>query len=169
MKKTNIIAMSLVGLAALPVIAADDSKPTAGELLQGINMFTPEEGDPAYKITANEKYGTQWYVDAAYGYWQTNKAMPGTNLHNNFFLVHAALNQRLIENSVTGGTWLRAEFSGSWGSIAAPPRLIPCSAMVSAMYPMCIRISTARPMPCCPRWHSCTTSTVVNPALSVVW
>ena len=64
MKKTNIIAMALVGLAALPVIAADDSKPTAGELLQGINMFTPEEGDPAYKITANEKYGTQWYVDA---------------------------------------------------------------------------------------------------------
>ena len=68
MKTTNIIAMALVGLAALPVIAADDSKPTAGELLQGINMFTPEEGDPACKITANEKYGTQWYVDAAYGY-----------------------------------------------------------------------------------------------------
>ncbi len=114
MKKTNIIAMALAGLAALPVIAAEDSKPTAGELLQGINMFTPEEGDPAYKVTANEKYGTQWYVDAAYGYWQTHNAMPGTNLHNNFFLVHAALNQRLIENSVTGGTWLRAEFSGSW-------------------------------------------------------
>ena len=115
MKKTNIIAMALVGLAALPVIAADDSKPTAGELLQGINMFTPEEGDPAYKVTAYEKYGTQWYADAAYGYWQADNAIPGTNRHNNFFLVHAVLNQRLIEDSVNGGTWFRAEFSGSWG------------------------------------------------------
>ena len=68
MKKTNIIAMALAGLAALPVIAGETSEPTAGELLQGINMFIPEEGDPAYKITANEKYGTQWYADAAYGY-----------------------------------------------------------------------------------------------------
>ena len=106
--------MALAGIVTLPVIAAEDSKPTAGELLQGINMFTPEEGDPAYKVTANEKYGTQWYVDAAYGYWQTHNAIPGTNRHNNFFLIHAALNQQLIENSVTGGTWLRAEFSGSW-------------------------------------------------------
>lgn len=114
MKKTNIIAMALAGLAALPVIAGEASEPTAGELLQGINMFIPEEGDPAYKITANEKYGTQWYADAAYGYWQTDNAIPGTNRHNNYFLLHAVLNQRIIENSVSGGTWLRAEFSGSW-------------------------------------------------------
>lgn len=114
MKKTNIIAAALAGLMTLQGATAEDSKPTAGELLQGINMFTPEEGDPAYKVTANNKYGTQWYVDAAYGYWQTNHAIPGTNRHNNFLLVHASLNQRLIENSVTGGTWLRAEFSGSW-------------------------------------------------------
>ena len=114
MKKTNIIAMALAGLAALPVIAGEASEPTAGELLQGINMFIPEEGDPAYKITANEKYGTQWYADAAYGYWQTDNAISGTNRHNNYFLFHTVVNQRVIENSVTGGTWLRAELSGSW-------------------------------------------------------
>lgn len=114
MKKTNIIAMALAGLLSLPVIAAEDSKPTAGELLQGINMFTPEEGDPSYKTKAHETYGTQWYVDTAYGYWQTSHAASGTNLHNNYFLLHAAVNQQLIEDSVNGGTWLRAELSGSW-------------------------------------------------------
>ena len=115
MKKTNIIAMALAGLMTLPVIAGEASEPTAGDILQGINMFTPEDGDPAYKVKANEQYGTQWAVDAAYGYWNTNKAIPGTNRHTNLFLIHAQLNQRLIENSVHGGTWLRAEFSGSWG------------------------------------------------------
>ncbi|MBR4108566.1 MAG: carbohydrate porin [Akkermansia sp.] len=114
MKKTNIIAMALAGLMALPVMAAD-SKPQAGDILQGINMFTPEEGDPAYKVKANELYGTQWAVDMAYGYWGTDDANPGTNNHNNLFLLHAQLNQRLIEDSLNGGTWLRAEFSGSWG------------------------------------------------------
>lgn len=114
MKKKNIIALAAAGLAALPVLAGETSEPAAGDLLQGINMFTPEEGDPAYKIIANEKYGTQWYLDAAYGYWQTSNAMPGTNMHNNFFLLHAALNQRLIKDEVNGGTWLRMELSGSW-------------------------------------------------------
>lgn len=114
MKKTNIIAMALAGLMSLPVIAGEASEPTAGDLLQGINMFTPEEGDPAWKIKANEQFGSQWYVDAAYGYWQTHNAMPGTNMHNHFFLLHAALNQRIIKNDVHGGTWLRAELSGSW-------------------------------------------------------
>ncbi len=115
MKKTNIIAMALAGLMTLPVFAGEASEPTAGDILQGINMFTPEDGDPAYKVRANEQYGTQWYVDAAYGYWNSNKAISGTNRHTNLFLIHAALNQQLIENSVHGGTWLRAEFSGSWG------------------------------------------------------
>lgn len=114
MKKKNITALAMAGLAALPVLAGETSEPAAGEILQGINMFTPEEGDPEYKITANEQYGIQWYADAAYGYWQTSNAMPGTNKHNHFFLLHAALNQRLIKDEVNGGTWLRAELSGSW-------------------------------------------------------
>ena len=54
MKKHNIIAMALTSLMALPVIA-QDSTPAVGDILQGINMFTPEEGDPAYKVKANEK------------------------------------------------------------------------------------------------------------------
>ena len=100
----NIIATALAGLMALPVMAGEASEPTAGELLQGINMFTPEEGDPDYKIKAHERYGTEWYVDTAYAYWQPHKAISGTNLHNHFFLLHAALNQRLIQDEVNGGT-----------------------------------------------------------------
>lgn len=116
MKATHIIMMAL---AALPVIAgtttttAPAAPATSGELLEGINMFTPEEGDPAYKVKANEKYGTQWAVDTAYAYWQPSNAIPGTNFHNNYLLLHAQLNQQLIQDTVNGGTWLRAEVSGS--------------------------------------------------------
>ncbi len=107
--------MALAGLAALPVIAGEASEPTAGDILQGINMFTPEEGDPAYKVKANEQYGTQWAVDMAYGFWHSNNTAPGAHNKANLFLIHAQLNQRLIEDNVNGGTWLRVEFSGSWG------------------------------------------------------
>ncbi len=67
--KTNIIATALALALSLPISASEDSKPQAGrisQILQDINMFTPEPGAPAYKITANERYGTQWAVDAAY-------------------------------------------------------------------------------------------------------
>ncbi len=123
MNTKNIIAMTLAGaILALPVSASEDSKPQAGELptlLQDINMFTPEEGDPAFKIKANELYGTQWAVDAAYAFWGTHNALPGTRHKNNYALLHAQVNQRLIEDARNGGTWLRAEFSGSWALDAA--------------------------------------------------
>ena len=93
--------MALTSLMALPVIA-QDSTPAVGDILQGINMFTPEEGDPAYKVKANEKYGTQWGVDMAYGLWNTEK-VSDVKRHNNLALLHAQLNQRLIEDKANGG------------------------------------------------------------------
>ncbi len=117
--KTNITATALALLLGLSAIASGDSKPQAGALLQDINMFTPEEGAPAFKVKANERYGTQWAVDAAYAFWGTHKALPGTRHKNNYALLHAQLNQRLIDNERNGGTWLRAEFSGSWALDAA--------------------------------------------------
>lgn len=103
----------MTGLMALPVLAQDEA-PAVGDLLQGINMFTPAEGDPSYKVKAFEKFGTEWAVDAAYGYWHS-EGVPGAPHHTNLALLHAQLNQRLIEDNVNGGTWLRVEFSGSWG------------------------------------------------------
>ncbi len=115
MKKTNIIATALAGLLTVPALtSADDSKPQAGDILQDINMFNPEDGDPAYKVRANDRYGTQWGVDVAYGFWGTHHATADTNGNNNFALLHAQLNQRLIQNDTEGGTWLRVEISGSW-------------------------------------------------------
>ncbi len=115
---TNIIAAALALLTGLSASASEDSKPQAGgsaqRILQDINMFTPEEGAPSFKHRAHERYGTQWAVDAAYAFWATHNALPGTRHKNNYALLHAQVNQRLLENSRTGGTWLRAEFSGSW-------------------------------------------------------
>lgn len=95
--------------------ALAEEAPAAGEILDGINMYTPEEGDPSYKIKANERYGSQWAVDMAYGSWHTNGADTATAKHSNYALLHAVLTQRLFEDSVNGGTWLRFELSGSWG------------------------------------------------------
>lgn len=113
MTHKHILALSLAALTATTSAAQD--APARGELLEGINMFVPDEGEPAWKLKANEKYGTQWYADLAYGYWHSKKTRSDYNNNANMFLVHAALNQRLIKDDINGGTWLRAEFSGSWG------------------------------------------------------
>lgn len=113
MINNHIIPLALAGMLAMPAMA--NETPAPGDILAGINMFAPEDGDPTYKINANEQYGTQWYIDMAYGYWHSNRSHGGMNNNANMALIHAAVNQRLIEDSVNGGTWIRAEFSGSWG------------------------------------------------------
>lgn len=110
MKSAHLIALGMTALLSASALA------DTGDILDGINMFTPEEGDPAYKVAANEKYGTQWGADVAYGYWNTHRATDGVpGHHRNVALLHAQVNQRLIRDEVNGGTWLRAEVSGSWG------------------------------------------------------
>lgn len=113
MKHTNIIAIAAAGLLVTTGLASAETAP--GDILEGINMYTPEEGDPAYKIKANERYGSQWAVDMAYGSWHTNGADSYTAKHSNYALLHAVLTQRLFEGETIGGTWLRFELSGSWG------------------------------------------------------
>ncbi len=113
MNNKHILALALTGLMTTSAFAQDAV--AAGEILDGINMFSPAEGDPAYKVTANEKYGTQWAVDMAYGYWHSHNAAEAMHSNANLALLHAQLNQRVIEDSVNGGTWIRFELSGSWG------------------------------------------------------
>lgn len=123
MIKKNIIALALAGIISAPVIADEASKPQAGEILRGINMFAPEDPEEGSSMTtlhkahhlAHKNWGTQWAVDMAYGYWHSNNATEGANRHSNYALLHAQLNQRLIEDNLNGGTWLRVEISGSWG------------------------------------------------------
>lgn len=115
MKTKNIIAIAAAGLLSLPALAEENAAANVGDILESINMFTPEEGDPAYKVKANEKHGTQWGVDMAYGFWSTHNADTSSSGNANFALLHAQLNQRLIQDGRNGGTWLRVELSGSWG------------------------------------------------------
>ncbi len=129
MKKYTITAMALTGLMSSAAVAQSANTaiqhPThytppgsfaaesgVGSILEGMNMFTPGEGDRAYKVKANEKYGSQWAVDLAYGLWNAEKA-EGVNRHTNLGLLHMQLNQRLIENKREGGTWVLVELSVS--------------------------------------------------------
>ena len=137
MMKKNIIALALAGLIAAPVFAEEASKPQAGDILQSINMFTPEDGDPSYKVKADERFGTQWAVDMAYGYWHSHNTDAAMHSNANLALIHAQLNQRLIKDDVNGGTWLRVEFSGSWGldHESARTDMMLTDAFGSATYP----------------------------------
>ncbi len=114
MKTKTIIQSILAGLVAMPSLSLAGESPQPGDILEGINMFTPEDGDAAYKVKAHEKYGAQWGLDIAYGYWGAHRASVDTPCNNNLALIHGQLNQRLIKNDVDGGTWLRVELSGSW-------------------------------------------------------
>ncbi|MGN0868828.1 MAG: carbohydrate porin [Akkermansia sp.] len=118
MNTKHIMTMAAAGLSLCGAAFAAEGEPRAGDIHEGINMFTPEDGDPAYKVTAHERYGTQWAVALAYAYWGIHRCEGEQELrgkNHNYALLHAQLNQRIISDSVNGGTWLRAEFSGSWG------------------------------------------------------
>lgn len=116
MKKTYLLTLAAAGVITLPTVAAAETEPHIGDILDGINMFTPEEGDPAYKVKANDNLGTQWGVDVAHSLWKTHRSADSTpNRLHQFALIHAQLNQRIIKDDINGGTWIRAEFSGTWG------------------------------------------------------
>ena len=57
MKYNTILAIAAAGLMTSGALATETAQ--RGEILEGINMFTPEDGDPAYKVKANEEFGTQ--------------------------------------------------------------------------------------------------------------
>lgn len=99
-------------LLSLPALRAEEEGEST--LLQDLNMYEPEDDAPAYKKTGNERFGTQWLLDMAYGGWRTQHAEAG-NRSSQYALLHAILTQRLWENTRTGGTWLRVEFGGTWG------------------------------------------------------
>ena len=119
MKMNYITSLALAGLA-LPVVAQADTKPCCqpGALLQKMDLLNPACDAPAYKVKANQKTGTQWHVDMAYGVYTLHRSeFRGFSEHvaPNYALIHGHLNQRIIQDDVNGGTWLHAEFIGSWG------------------------------------------------------
>lgn len=121
---TKPIIKALLPAAAFCAVSAvaEEAAPSAGQLLQDMNMFVPEDGAPSIKVQANEKFGTQWAVDAAYSALSATHTVPDSNRKATYALLHAQLNQRLWETSPGVSTWVRAEFSGSWGLDASTAR-----------------------------------------------
>ena len=134
MKKHNIIAMALTSLMALPVIA-QDSTPAVGDILQGINMFTPEEGDPAYKVKANEKYGTQWGVDMDFG---IRKRFPMLSAITTWLFFMPSLISALLKTRPTGEPGCVWNFPVHGGWIVNPLRAIRFSLKPMPRLPACM-------------------------------
>ncbi len=117
MKMNHIMSLALAGLAVMPAVAQAETKPCCqpGALLQKMDLLNPACDAPAYKVKANQKAGSQWHVDVAYGYYNVHRSELGEDTNLNYALLHGHVNQRLIQDDVNGGTWLHVEFIGSWG------------------------------------------------------
>ncbi len=125
--KLKKIAMYMLAGLALPMVAnaavkvrpntVQPQPSTEQTLLQKMDLLIPGSDAPAYKVKANQKTGTQWHVDMAYGYYHVHHTgyedKKNTNVHA--VMLHGHVNQRLIQDDVNGGTWLHVEFIGSWG------------------------------------------------------
>ncbi len=108
--------MTAAAGALLPVAANAETQPCCEQtLLQKMDLMIPCCGAPSYKVKANQKTGTQWHVDMAYGVNVLHRYEEGEHIAPNYALIHGHLNQRIIQDDVNGGTWLHAEFIGSWG------------------------------------------------------
>lgn len=110
-----LLTLLLCCLFWLPSARAEEG---AGEeestLLQDLDLYEPEDDAPAYKKAGNERFGTQWLCDMAYGGWRTQHGESGNHGYH-YALLHLILTQRLWADTRTGGTWLRVEFGGAWG------------------------------------------------------
>ena len=115
MNTNYITSLALAGLAAMPVMAQTESQPCCKQnLLQKMDLLTPACDAPSYKVKANQKTGSQWHVDMAYGYYNIHRSDLGEDTSLNYAMLHGHVNQRIIQDDVNGGTWLHAEFIGSW-------------------------------------------------------
>lgn len=114
MKNRLFSLLAMTGLLAAPMSAVAE-EPAPGNIVFEGNMFGPGPDGPECKKVANDKYGTQWILDLLYGYWALDNAMPGYNHNEHIAIVYTILNQRLFEDELNGGTWLRVDFAGSWG------------------------------------------------------
>ncbi len=118
--KTVLIALASAGsvfAGTATTVAAPNPCPeevTSSGIYDG-NLFAPEEGDPAYKIAADEKYGFQFAGDMALAYWNTEDSAPGANNNSFYFLLHAQAAKNIVQDNVNGGLWFRTEVSASLG------------------------------------------------------
>ena len=95
--------------------ASDGDVYTPGKFFFDGGLMIPGADAPAYKKQLFEKIGTSYAAELGIGYWAIDHQAPGYNSDNYIAKVWARIDQRLIKDDVDGGTWLRADFMGSWG------------------------------------------------------
>ena len=114
MKNTLKSLLAVLGMAVAPLMPIAEAASPGHVVYEG-NMFAPGENGPEFKQKLNDQYGTQFIFDLVYGYWALDNAMDGYNKNANLAILYTILNQRLVEDELNGGTWLRVDFAGSWG------------------------------------------------------
>ncbi len=86
-----------------------------------MTLFPAEANDYNAKIHCDEKLGLQWYMEAAYGYWNATGTETDTPRPQNMFLLHGQVAKRILSSSEHSGLWVRAEVAVSLG-LDAPTR-----------------------------------------------
>ena len=116
MKIKNLL-FSLLAAAGIAQ-AGDDTATTCytpGKFFYDGGLMLPGADAPEYKKQLFDKTGTSFAAELGLGFWAIDNQMVGYNSNNYIAKVWARIDQRLIKDEVNGGTWLRADFMGSWG------------------------------------------------------
>lgn len=79
------------------------------------SCMTLGDDAPEYKKQLLAKTGTLFSAEVGVGYWAIDNQGDGYCSDNYIAKLYATVDQRLIENSVHGGTWLHFCGMGSWG------------------------------------------------------
>lgn len=109
----SLLAAAGVGSSAVAGEAA--AEPQRYHVFYDGELMIPGEDAPAYKKAIYNATGTAFGVELGVGLWAIDNQAPGYNSNNAVGLLWARVDQRLIEDNVNGGTWLRADVMGSWG------------------------------------------------------
>ena len=109
----SLLAAAGVGSNAVAGEAA--AEPQRYHVFYDGGLMIPGEDAPAYKKAIYNATGTAFGVELGVGLWAIDNQAPGYNSNNAVGLLWARVDQRLIEDNVNGGTWLRADVMGSWG------------------------------------------------------
>lgn len=79
------------------------------------NSMIPGDDIPEFKKQLFEKFGTSFAAEVGIGFWAIDNQAVGYNSDNYIAKFWSHIDQRLIKDDEHGGTWLRADFMGSWG------------------------------------------------------
>ncbi len=78
-------------------------------------LLIPDSSAPAWKQKLYNTTGTGLYVELYGAYWAVDNQSTGFDAENLSLIYFSSMDQRIIEDSVNGGTWANLALAGSWG------------------------------------------------------